>query len=350
MQAGGGTDEQSAESAVSGQLFSPSSARSAGSRKQAIAPPAGPCQSPPLAASPGDMSAIGAVTSFNMDATSLVSSPGLAGPGAVAKSSEAAISSSHPSAGAALADSVLAEVGAADAASEHGGGSDWDVSEASRDFDADLGGASGSLPAASPQLASSKSPGSGGGGAPKSAVGIGGASAALSPPASGRSRFSSLEPVEEGRQVALPVEVAEGPGSVHGQSAGEDEDAPFDGSSDWDADGSASFDRSGPTSRLPEPIAPAASSVQRPSSSAAQHPPASKAASNARDVMTDLGFDSEESGGDAKGSKPVQQPPAKASAPPSQAPSSARDVMADLGFDSDDQPGAGAESDSNPWD
>lgn len=352
MQAGEGTEEPSAESAVSGQLFSPSSARSAGSRKQAIAPPAGPGQSPPLAASPADMSAIGAVTSFNMDATSLVSSPGLAGPGAAAKSSEAVISSSHPSAGAALADSVLAEVGAADAASEHGGGSDWDVSEASRDFDADLGGASGSLLAASPQPGSSKSPGSGGG-APKSVVGIAGASAPTSPPVSGRSRFSSLEPVREGLQAALPVEVAEEPGSVHGQSAGEEEDAPFDGSSDWDADGSASLDRSGPTSRLPEPIAPAASSVQRPSSSSAQRPPASKAASSARDVLADLGFDSEESGGSAKkqGSKPAQQPPAKVSAPPSQAPSSARDVMADLGFDSDEAPGAGAESDSNnSWD
>lgn len=357
MQAGACTGDQSAESAVSGQLFSPSSARSAGSTKRAIAPPAGPGQSPPLAASPGDVSAIGAVTSFNMEATSLDSSPGAPGRGTGVKASEAVLSSSQPpvqqAAGAALADSVLAEVGAADMASDHGGGSDWDGSEASRDVDADLGGAIGNLPAASqqPRPGSPKSSGSGDSGAPKSAVGIAGASAGASPPVSGRSRFTSLEPVKEGHQAALPIEVAEEPGSAHGQSVGE-EDGPFDGSSDWDADGSASFDRSGPSTRLPEPIAPAASFAQTPSSSSAQRPPASKAASSARDVMADLGFNSEESGGSTKkpGPKPVQQTPAaKASAPPSQ-PSSARDVLADLGFDSDAELGGGAESDSNPWD
>jgi len=256
------------------------------------------------AASP-TVSAIGEVTSFHQEVTLLSESPGQVAPGGKA-------------AGAALADSA----GAAAEASDDEGGNSWDGS-ASASLDMPGGG---SLPSASPRDSPEV------------------AAVASSPPPSGRSRFNSLEPVQESHAQAATV-----PAEESFAADGDEEDAPFDNSQSWDAGGGSarSPDNDGPQSIAPAAVAPPAASMQRPAA-AAPAEAAPKASSSARNVMADLGFDSNsEESPKFKPSSPG--PKAKASAGTPSQPQSARDVMADLGFDSDEA-GAAAESDSNPWD
>lgn len=173
---------------------------------------------------------------------------------------------------------------------------------------------------------------------------------------------------------------------VGGQSFGEDEGLPLEGSASWDASGAAnSFDDGGhvPAQRAPaaavaqpafQPSARSASASARnimedlgldsdeaspasppqpklPAVKEQPKPPAAVAQS-ARNVMQDLGFDSDEASS-ASPQHPPSAPVAKAK-PQITPPASARNVMADLGFDSDEASGinedGGNLSDSNPWD